>query len=977
MTKKLKSIGVLAVIVLCCLISCLIINIPSITAMANSNIEVNTECAQDDDILQYYHEPTLEENFENNIVNVILKNGYFGEIGFDDFNVVDSLSEISAITYKLKTINKDSNEKFLVTEDGNPIFKLKLSTNDKAIVLKVGKQLQKLDIVLVAEPNYIYEAVSDWTPNDMYYDSQWGLKGSDGISAEDAWDITTGSNTVKVGIFEGGADRNHEDLSGRVFIGNYAGVLTDSHGTHVAGIIGATQNSYGIAGVSQSTMYTLSRTSFVDSLAYATENDIKIINASFSYMSLTGNYAPYNATDYAAIKNYDGLLICAAGNKGVNTDTTPMYPACYDLPNVISVGAINERGERASFSNYGDNSVSIYAPGDNILSTYPQELCTGVTMSTRDGMFLECECILSYESGTSEYVWNGTTHHADGYHFMSGTSMAAPHVTGVAALLLSKTPTLTGAELKKYILETADDITIITPYGTSQDVKKLNAYKALEPTYYYVTFDKQGGQGGDDYVHIRYGEGMPAAEAPTRNGYIFKGYYSQPNGNGTKYYDGTDMVSVHDWNKMEDTKLYACWEKIYYTVTLHHNDGDRDWTEKVSVAYGEMMPVSVVGNAPKRAGYEFVGYYSEKNGNGTQYYSMVVKKAPHSLWDYYFYEGLAAVRTWDHFSDGDLYAHFKLLECDYTYNNTIPNEGYLAPSTVHLTHGEPAEIKIKSFDGYSFSHFYDFKDNKTHPNSSELNTELIRDETTGEIVPKYGFYAVYKKNCIAEGTLITLANGEQVPVEQLTGDEMLLVWNLFTGTFDTASILFIDSDPQEIYQVINLYFSDGTQVKVISEHAFWDFDLNRYVYLDKDASEYIGHWFNKQTVSEIGEFYWTSVQLADVIIQEEYTAAYSPVTYGHLCYYVDGMLSMPGGIGGLFNIFEVDANTMSYDAESMQNDIEQYGLFTYEEFYEILPVARELFEAVNGQYLKVAIGKGLIDLNTIASYINKYSALLG
>lgn len=93
--------------------------------------------------------------------------------------------------------------------------------------------------------------------------------------------------------------------------------------------------------------------------------------------------------------------------------------------------------------------------------------------------------------------------------------------------------------------------------------------------------------------------------------------------------------------------------------------------------------------------------------------------------------------------------------------------------------------------------------------------------------------------------MITLADGRQVPVETLTGNERLLVWNLHTGKFDTAPILFIDSDPARLYKIINLYFSDGSSVKVISEHAFWDIDLNQYVYLREDATQYIGHWFQK------------------------------------------------------------------------------------------------------------------------------------
>lgn len=226
--------------------------------------------------------------------------------------------------------------------------------------------------------------------------------------------------------------------------------------------------------------------------------------------------------------------------------------------------------------------------------------------------------------------------------------------------------------------------------------------------------------------------------------------------------------------------------------------------------------------------------------------------------------------------------------------------------------------------------------------------------------------------CVAPGTLITLADGTQKPVELLTGNEMLLVWNLFTGTFDTAPILFIDSDPAALCDVIVLTFSDGTQVDVIYEHAFWDFDLNRYVFLRTDAAQYIGHWFNKQTTDAQGQMTWTKVQLTNVAIEERYTTAWSPVTYGHLCYYVNGMLSMPGATEGLINIFEVNEQ-MKIDEAQMQADIETYGLFTYEEFYELYPVPKTIFEAFNGQYLKISIGKGLLSYEMMGALIERYS----
>lgn len=259
-------------------------------------------------------------------------------------------------------------------------------------------------------------------------------------------------------------------------------------------------------------------------------------------------------------------------------------------------------------------------------------------------------------------------------------------------------------------------------------------------------------------------------------------------------------------------------------------------------------------------------------------------------------------------------------------------------------------------------------------------TVEVKYTSTGEIIsaPEYRFEMPSANvtisatgNCIAAGTLITLADGSQKPVEELTGDELLLVWNLETGTFDSAPIVFVDSEAETEYEIVNLMFSDGTTVKVISEHGFWDYDLNEYVYLDRYAADYIGHWFAKQTVDESGNPVNVKVRLDDVVITSEVTTAWSPVTFGHLCYYVNGMLSMPGGIDGLFNIFEVDPDTMMYDKEAMAADIEKYGLFTCEDFGGL--VSEEVFEAFNGKYLKVAIGKGMLTWDEVVQLVERYS----
>lgn len=258
--------------------------------------------------------------------------------------------------------------------------------------------------------------------------------------------------------------------------------------------------------------------------------------------------------------------------------------------------------------------------------------------------------------------------------------------------------------------------------------------------------------------------------------------------------------------------------------------------------------------------------------------------------------------------------------------------------------------------------------------TGDANAIITKTNNSTFTMPAYGItvYA-YSDSCVATGTLITLADGSQVAVENLTGNEMLLVWNLMTGTFDSAPILFVDSDPTAEYEIINLHFSDGTVVKVIDEHGFYDCDLNEYVFLRSDAQKYVGHHFNKQITDTDGNVAWTTVELTDVVVTKERTEAWSPVTYGHLCLYVNGMLSMPGATTGFINIFEVDSSTLQIDYDKYLADIEEYGLFTYEEFCETFDVSEEIFNAFNGQYLKVSIGKGLITYDEIEALIVRYS----
>ncbi len=243
-------------------------------------------------------------------------------------------------------------------------------------------------------------------------------------------------------------------------------------------------------------------------------------------------------------------------------------------------------------------------------------------------------------------------------------------------------------------------------------------------------------------------------------------------------------------------------------------------------------------------------------------------------------------------------------------------------------------------------------------------------------VVRYHCPEMTEASCITPETLITLADGTQKEVQYLLPGDELLVWNMYTGQFDTAPAMFINTHDsvEKDYEVTHLTFSDGTVVKIIGEHAFWNSTLNQYVYLNaSNAKDYIGHAFNQQYVDANGEFAYRNVELVQAETTVELTVAYQPVTYEYLCCYVNGMLSMPGDITGMFNYFDVDPETMKYDEEAMQADIETYGILTYEEFAEYLYPSEFMYNAIGAKYVKVTIGKGLVTMEELQVLAARYA----
>ena len=247
---------------------------------------------------------------------------------------------------------------------------------------------------------------------------------------------------------------------------------------------------------------------------------------------------------------------------------------------------------------------------------------------------------------------------------------------------------------------------------------------------------------------------------------------------------------------------------------------------------------------------------------------------------------------------------------------------------------------------------------------------VSNDGTTYYYYIRYDFGAMTYSSgggCVAEGSLVTMADGSTKVIEDVQVGDMLLSWNHFTGGYEAQPCVYNMYHGTRDWTVTTLKLSDGTEVRSIYEHGFYDFDIKEYAYIrDTNVADYVGHTFAKE---ENGET--VKVTLVDYEVTTENVGSYTLQTAYNVNFVVEGMLSHTAEdfCPGFFNYFEM-GDDMIYDQEKMQDDIEKYGLFEAEDMADFL--TPELFDIFNGKYYKVLIGKGICTMDDVRHMVELY-----
>jgi subtilisin family serine protease len=417
---------------------------------------------------------------------------------------------------------------------------LEVNEIDKDSILE---KLNNDPTVEYAQPNY--QAKLLLLPNDSKYISDSDYRGLfSAYRAQDAWDISTGSSQVIVAVLDTGIDTNHPDLIGRCLTQDWKNYIfpvstpedDHGHGTHVAGIIGANGNNViGVTGLNWNCKLlpikvlnssgTGSLSSVVDGIYYAVQKGAKVINLSVGFSDFIGD-SLQDAIDYAY--SHGVCIVVAAGNDNEDISAHKVSPVCNDgnSNKVFGVAALHNDKTKASYSNYSDKYVDISAFGGE----WPNYSVDGIL---------------------STYI-------GDTYTKLSGTSMAAPAISGIISLLLSLAPNLSPAQVMDYLSLTEENIdTINVTYAGKLGVGLVQAYDLLQ--LYQGT--QSSTQNTDEILQFYNYPNPVDSSVVVENSTTFYAEFTKPISNASIGIYSITGRKVHEINILQSssTVLYQSW----------------------------------------------------------------------------------------------------------------------------------------------------------------------------------------------------------------------------------------------------------------------------------------------------------------------------------------------------------------------------------------------------------------------------------
>ena len=511
--------------------------------------------------------------------------------------------------------------------------------------------------------------------------------------------------------------------------------------------------------------------------------------------------------------------------------------------------------------------------------------------------------------------------------------------------------------------------------NTTSYPKVMNSlYAVWQPRKFKVNlFDiDTKGQKGDNLgmVEVYAGDLIQGAKLPPVDpNKTFSGYFYS---DGTRYIDSTGNGS-HAWDlyDAETSELLAKYNYDEKVIKLDKQSGVGGVSE-LAVTLNAKLP-SPITSLPSRVGYIFKGYYSETNGSGELYYDEMGECQKNGNWN-----GTITI----------LYAHWieypiKITSVDqmtnvkgskniqvsvdfandsgYSYSVT-DNDGHL-----NISAGSGSNINSATFK-FSISR----KDGDSHKSKNGTVRITVTDINSQKSFSNNYNYTT-DGGCFVAGTLITMGDGTQKKIEDIHVGDMVLSWNFMTGQAEEVPVGQYYKLQDEAADLLSLRFSDGTKIDIVYCHGFFDFTLNEFVFIDSvNYYEYIGHEFVKYEDGAVNTATLLSVEHS--VEDREFYAIVTACNYNA---FAEGFMSLTKPfVDGIYTYFEVGDNLM-YDMDKMQEDIDTYGLYTYEEAlsiiqswgFEVFPY--EYFVAVNVQYYKILLGKGIVTYDDIIFLINE------